>query len=142
MVPHGFIEFDLDTKNVEFVKIFDLDLIDGPCPPDYVTVTDDMLEEGIDINDFKGDNVRIKLNRDYSRDELLRMKKDLEDAGIQHVKLSKVKEEKIDLASGAKNNLSLYSPEEMFNRWLEHDSPKKLDIKLLKKLNNSIVNEK
>jgi DNA repair exonuclease SbcCD nuclease subunit len=141
MVPHGFIEFDLETQEIEFIKIFNLDLVSGKRPSDYITITDDMLEE-TDIEDFKGDNVRIQLNRDYSRDELLRIRKDLEDVGVQHIKLNKAKEEKIDLASGTKNNLSLYSPEEMFNQWLEHDAPKKLNIELLKKLNQEIVKSK
>lgn len=138
MVPHGFIEYDLETQDVEFVEIFELGLLEGGRPADYITVTDDMLEE-IDIEDFAGDNVRVKLNRDYSRDELLSMRKNLEDVGVQSVKLNKAKEEKVDLASGAKNSLSLYAPEEMFNRWLEHDAPKKLDVQLLKKLNQKIV---
>lgn len=138
MVPHGFIEFDLESHEVKFIKIFDLNLIEGRRPPDYVTVTDDMLEE-IDFDNFKGENVRIKLNRDYSRDELLRMRKDLENCGVQYIKLNKSKEEKIDLEAGARNNLSLYSPEEMFNQWLKHDAPKKLDLDLLRRLNKEIV---
>ena len=139
MVPHGFIEYDLETRDVKFVDIFSLNLIDGPRPPDYVTVSDDMLG---DLKHFRGDNVRVQLNRDYSRDEILRMRKNLEDAGIRHIKLNKVKEEKIDLESSARNSLSLYSPEDLFNQWIDHDKPKKLDVSLLKRLNKEIIKSK
>jgi len=115
-----------------------LELIEGPRPPDYITITDDMLDE---IQCFKGDNIRVQLNNDYSKDELLRIKKTLEDAGANHVKLNKMKEEKIDLESGVKNNLSLYSPEDLFNQWVEYDNPKNLNISLLKKLNQEIIKE-
>ncbi len=138
MVPHGFIEFDIPTKEVKFVDIFDLELIDGPRPPDYITITDDMLNE---IQCIEGDNIRVQLNNDYSKDELLRIKKTLEDAGANHVKLNKMKEEKIDLNDGAKNNLSLHSPGDLFNQWIEHDNPKNLNIPLLKKLNQEIIKE-
>lgn len=139
MVPHGFLEFDLDTKDVKFINIFDLGLIEGPRPPDFITIADDMLG---DLKHFKGDNVRVQLNRDYSRDELLRMRKTLEDAGIRHVKLNKIKEDKIDIESGTKNSLSMCSPEDLFNQWVEHDKPKKLDIYLLKRLNKEIIKNK
>ena len=88
------------------------------------------------------DRLRVQLNRDYSRDEMLRMRKNLEDAGIRHIKLNKVKEEKIDLESSARNSLSLYSPEDLFDQWIDHDKPKKLDVSLLKKLNREIIKGK
>jgi len=136
MVPHGFIEYDIDTRKVEFVDIFEADLIDGPRPPDYVTITDDMLEN---VHLFKGDNVRVQLNRDYSRDELLKLRGDLEDVGVRHIKLNKAKEEKVDLESVSRNSLSLQSPDDLFGKWVEHDKPKGLDVELLKKLNKEIV---
>lgn len=139
MVPHGFIEYNLESQEVKFVKIFDLQLIDGERPPDYVTITDDMLSE--DLTALKHDCVRVQLNRDYNRDELLRMRKSLEDIGISNIKLNKIKEEKIDLDS-PKNSLSLSSPEELFNQWVEQDAPTKLDAELLKKLNKQIVTNK
>lgn len=136
MVPHGFIEYDLGTQEVKFVDIFNLNFIEGPRPPDYVTITDDMLDS---IHYFKGDNVRVKLNRDYSRDEMLRIRNDLKEAGVRHIKLNKMKEEQVDLEAGAKNSLSLQSPEDLFNQWVDHDRPKKLDVSLLKKLNKELL---
>lgn len=136
MVPHGFLEFDLDTRGVEFVEIFGLDLIDGPRPPDYITVPDDMLDDDLIV---VGDNVRVQLNRDYSRDEQLRIRKSLLDLGAVNVKLQMMKEDKIDLAANAKADVSLLSPIDLFNKWLDHDKPKKLDIDLLKKLNRETV---
>jgi hypothetical protein len=136
MVPHGFIEFDTETREVEFVNIFKLDLVEGPKPPDYVTVTDDMV---IDDYDFSGDHVRVQLNRDYSKDELLRMRTALTEAGAINVKLNKMKEEKLDLAKTPKSEVSLQDPTNLFEQWLEHDKPKKLDVDLLKKLNIDII---
>ena len=139
MVPHGFIEFDLETQAVDFVEIFGLDLIEGPEPPDYITLTDDMLKEHIHL--LKGNNVRVKLNRDYSREELLKIRGEMQNAGIKQVKLNKMKEDKVELDSGSKNSLSLSSPEALFNQWVEHDKPKKLDMDLLKKLNREILKQ-
>lgn len=137
MVPHGFIEFDLETQDIKFVKIFDLELIEGDRPPDYVTITDEMLEE--DLSLLKNDCVRVQLARDYNRDELLRMRKTLEDHGITSIKLNKIKEEKINIDGGLKSGFSVSSPEELFNQWVEQDAPNKLDVSLLKKLNKQIV---
>jgi DNA repair exonuclease SbcCD nuclease subunit len=137
MVPHGFIEFDTNNHDTKFIDIFGLDYF-GYRPPDYITLTDDMVEE---FDNFGGDNIRVQLNRDYSRDELLRMKQDLQDRGASGVKLNKMKEDKIDIEVGVKNSLSLYSPEDLFNQWVEHDKPKKLDVNLLKKLNQKILRD-
>lgn len=137
MVPHGFLEFDLDTRDTQFVEIFGLNLVDGPRPPDYITVPDDMLDDELIVS---GDNVRVQLTRDYSKDEQLRIRKSLLDQGAVNVKLQMIKEEKIDLAANAKSDVSLLSPIDLFNKWLDHDKPKKLDLDLLKKLNNSIIN--
>lgn len=136
MVPHGFLEFDLETKNVEFIKIFDLNLVEGPRPPDYITITDDMVE---DIGDLSGDFIRVQLNRDYSKDELLRMRMSMLDRGAASVKLNKVKEEKLDLGIVTpKTGVSLQNPADLFEKWLEHDKPKRLDLELLKKLNSEL----
>lgn len=141
MVPHGFIEFDIDTREVNFINMNNLKPLGGVRPPDYITITDDMLPEISQI-DLKGDNVRVQLRREYSQDELLRMRQSLTDCGVQQVKLNKVKEDKIDLESGIKNSLSLYSPEDLFCQWVEHDKPKKLDAKLLKQLNKEIISSR
>jgi len=137
MVPHGFLELDLDTRDTQFIEIFELNLIDGPRPPDYITVPDDMLDDELIVS---GDNVRVQLTRDYSKDEQLRIRKSLLDQGAVNVKLQMIKEEKLDLAANAKSDVSLLSPIDLFNKWLDHDKPKKLDLDLLKKLNNNIIN--
>jgi DNA repair exonuclease SbcCD nuclease subunit len=138
MVPHGFIDFNTVTKEVTFVEIFDLNLVEGKRPPDYVTITDDMVEE---YKCFAGDNVRVQLNRDYSKDELMRMRESLQDRGALNIKLNKVVEEHIDLEEERSSALSLKSPSELFERWVAYDNPKKLDVDLLKKLNDEIISE-
>lgn len=135
MVPHGFIEYDMETRKVKFVKIFELGLIDGR-PPDYVTITDDMVE---DCGDIKGDNIRVQLDRDYSRDELMRMRKSLIDRGAISVKLNKLKDEKLDISPEKRSGVSLNDPADLFEKYIEHDKPKKLDLDLLKDLNRSLL---
>tara|TARA_R100001244_G_scaffold25113_2_gene25476 strand:+ start:122673 stop:123722 length:1050 start_codon:yes stop_codon:yes gene_type:complete len=136
MVPHGFIEYDTETRKVDFVEIFGLNLVPGPRPADYVTLIDDMLEDKLYV---KGDNVRVRLNRDYTKDELMRIRTNLLEQGALNVKLQMVREEKIDLAVDTKSDVSLVSPVDLFEKWLNHDQPKKLDFDLLKKLNIEIV---
>lgn len=136
MVPHGFIDLDLDTNNVKFIPIFGL--ADGDRPADFLTITDDMLEDELDI---AGDFVRVRLARDYPRDELFRMRTRLLELGAANVKFQKVKEEQVDLAAHAKSDVSLINPTDLFDKWVVHDRPKGLDVELLKKLNASILGE-
>jgi DNA repair exonuclease SbcCD nuclease subunit len=139
MVPHGFIELDLETKEVKFIKIFELNLVDGLRPPDYITITDDMVEDG---DEFHGDFVRVQLNRDYSKDELIRIQTSLLERGAANVKLNKTKEEKLNLETSVpKSGVSLQNPTDLFEKWLEHDKPKNLDSSLLRKLNSSLLSK-
>lgn len=133
-VPHGFIQYDIETRDVEFIEIFDLKLIDG-CPPDFITILDTDLEDDLPI---AGNNVRVHLGHDYSKDELLRVRKLLEDRGALSVKWMKDKDEEIGLQKKA-SEISVGNPVLLFKKWLEHDKPKKLDYDLLLKLNEIVV---
>jgi len=138
MVSHGFIEYDLDSRKIKFIDLFELDLIEGPKPPGYITLTDDMLDCDIELD---GDNVRIQLNREYSKDELFRIRESFSKRGVSSIKFMKMKEEKIDLDDRqSKSDLSLNSPLDLFDKWLKHDQPKKLNIEFLQKLNEEVVN--
>lgn len=137
MVPHGFIVYDLDSREVEFVDIFDLSIVDGIRPPDYLTITDEMLS---DLTDAAGDHVRIQLLQDYTADGLARMASALKSRGVLSVKFVKQKTQQLDIEQ-TNTDLSLEQPTTLFDKWLEHDKPKKLDLELLKKLNTELVSK-
>lgn len=133
-VPHGFIEYDLESREVKFIEIFDLGLVEG-CPADYITILDSDLEEELPID---GNNIRVHLSRDYSKDELLRIRKSLEDQGAISVKWTKDKDDQIDLQKKS-TEISIGNPISLFDKWLDHDKPKKLSRELLIRLNETVV---
>lgn len=136
MVPHGFIEYDLDTREVEFIEIMGLDLVDGR-PPDFITLTDDMLSDDINVS---GDHVRIKLLEDHSSDWLMEVQSKFKQKGALSTKFVKVNDDRIDLDEvDSQSDLSLEDPKELFEKWVKHDNPKKLNHDLLKKLNEAII---
>lgn len=136
MVPHGFIEYDIVTQDVEFIEIMGLDLIDGK-PPDFITITDDMSDDNIDVS---GDHVRIKLLEDHSSDWLARIQSKFKQKGALSTKFVKMSDDKIDLdETNSQSDLSLEDPKELFEKWISHDNPKKLNHDLLKKLNKTII---
>ena len=139
MVPHGFIEYEIISEEIKFIPIFGLELVGGKQPPDYVTITDDMLSDVGDY-DLSGDNVRVRLNKDYSKDEISNIRSELEKFGVSHVKFSKFKEDNIELDESIKSiDFKIDSPIDLFNRWIKHDNPKNLSVELLQKLNKEIV---
>jgi len=69
------------------------------------------------------------------------MRESLRDRGASNIKLNKVVEEHIDLEDERSSTLSLKSPSELFEKWVTYDNPKKLDVDLLKKLNDEILSE-
>lgn len=136
MVPHGFIEYDVESREVKFINIFELK--NDTCPADYVTVVDDMLDGTVN---FAGDHIRVQLTRDYTQDELLRLRSTIQDGGAMSVKFQKLKDAKIDLTADNVDQpkLSSKSPGELFEKWLDHHKPKNLDHKYLQELNLALI---
>lgn len=135
MVPHGFIEFNIDDNDIKFIEIFNLNLIDGTCPPDYITISDDMIDS---LSNLNGDNVRIALSKDYTKDDLLKFRNLTMLSGASSVKFMKIKDD-TDIAK-VDGNISTKSIDNLFEKWLEYDKPKKLDVDLLKQINYNIIN--
>jgi DNA repair exonuclease SbcCD nuclease subunit len=135
MVPHGFIDLDTDTLEVNFI---DLREIRDDCPHDFVTIVDDMLEDENLANMVKGNKVRVALNREYSTPELDKIRKSIIDVGALSTQWMKLK---IDESTGS---IDINSPESErpFITWLEdQDNGDKYDEKLLLELYSGIVDE-
>lgn len=69
----------------------------------------------------------------------MRMRKSLIDRGAISVKLNKLKDEKLDISPEKRSGVSLNDPADLFEKYIEHDKPKKLDLDLLKDLNRSLL---
>lgn len=138
---HGFIVYDTDTRDVEFVDSWELNLVEGPPPPKFLTVADSDLS-GFDK--LSGNNIRVVLTRDYSRDELYRLRTSLKENGVAEVKWQQRDNSSNDDSKAKKANteISISKPDELFQRWLTHDKPSKTFSKeLLLKLNDRIATQ-
>lgn len=81
MVDHGFLTVDTDSLDVEFINI----MSEEGAPPDFVTITDETFEEykiSGELKKFKGDKVRISLDREYSDQEMVDIQNIAKDSGI------------------------------------------------------------
>jgi DNA repair exonuclease SbcCD nuclease subunit len=136
---HGFLVYDTDTRDVEFVDSWQLNLVEGAPPPKFITVYDaDMAG----CTQIAGNNVRVVLTRDYSRDELYRLRGDLKEAGANEVKWQQRDKATTDdsKAKKASTEITISKPDELFQRWITHDKPPKtLNRELLIKLNDRIA---
>jgi exonuclease SbcD len=135
-VTHGFIEYDLDSRDVKFIDIRGLKLAPGSAP-DYITILEEDVGEAIDL---EGNHIRVLLDKDYSRDDLQAMREGLLNSGALSVKMVRTKDSSIEPVQA--NSTSRYdTPQKLFEKWLEHDQPDGYDVDLLRRLNQEIVSE-
>jgi len=131
MVDHGFIVFDTDTAQTEFISLKETR---DDYPMDFVTVTDDLLEKN--PQKYNNNKIRVVLSREYSKSELDGIRNAVTNYGAKSVswmKLqSKEEEIKIDKIDETK------SP---FCQWLEHQKNDNYNAELLMKLYNSVSEE-
>jgi DNA repair exonuclease SbcCD nuclease subunit len=139
VVDHGFIEFDLDTRQHKFINIFKISTIPG-LPPDYPTIVDDAVET-IDSATVVGNNIRVALNREYTSVELAAMREKLMKMGARRVAWMKAKEEELDLSVQTSEEVSMSEPLSLLKMWIERDKPDYVDNDYLFKLNDEVVNE-
>jgi DNA repair exonuclease SbcCD nuclease subunit len=139
---HGFIVYDTETRDVEFFDAWAMGYVDGP-PPKFLTV-DDVVVHGWSDEErqaaIAGNNVRVVLTRDYSRDELHRLRLTLKESSAAEVKWQQ--RDKTDEKAGeskAQTETSIAKSDELFKRWIDHDKPKGLSGELLLKLNDRIA---
>lgn len=140
LVDHGFIEYDIGADKWEFINARDIsDGLGWESPPDYVTITDEDDVKSDEIKSLiENNNVKVSLTKEYTHNELVEKKKELEDAGINSLKWQKHKIEKIETLDV---DLSDTSEKSMMESFLEYDKPSDVNNKLILKLDNIICSK-
>lgn len=124
LVNHGFMVFDSESNTHEFIDVYDTS---GYRPSDFVTAVSEDLDDVLDLAD--NNNVRIILNEGDDKEAI---RKTLEEKGAKKVTFTKPKEDKVKIDKRAINRNNL------FESWIEYDSPEHLSHKLLVKLEADI----
>lgn len=140
MVPHGFLDLDTDTLNVDFV---DLREVRKDCPHDFITITDDLIDEANDANAplLNGNHkVRVVLSREYSQSELENLRSYILAEGAQSVSWMKLKSEECVYQVSEPEDINTNSTS-LFLKWLETQNHSKYDKDLLLNLYNNISEE-
>lgn len=140
LVDHGFLVFDLDSKEVEFVKIFDIcGEFSEYRPADYLTLTkEDAVKH---LESLRGNHVRVQLTEDHTTNELAALRKQLTDGGVLSVHWM-IKKKEIDEVAALHSQLTgVGKPEATFNSWLEKDKPEGYNLELLRQINKQVMDE-
>jgi len=139
VVEHGFFVFETKQRKHEFVPIFDLNYVfdDVTQPPDFLTITDDMIQNDLNINNNK---IRVHLSREYSYSDRMRIKNKLIERGAISVNWMKTKAPDIVLQD-SQSTIQNKDPYQFFRQWVEYDKPKKINHKLLYELHDLIYDE-
>ena len=136
VVDHGFFIYDMESREHEFIKIFEI----GPSenrPPDYLTIP----QEDIDPDDLPGNKIRVILDREHTGNELDEIRSDLMEQGAVSVSWIRTKEKELDIKKAQLEGANISSIDKMFEAWLEYDDPKNMNNDLLIKLNDQVVQE-
>lgn len=133
MVPHGFIDLDIDNLSINFINIRD---IRDDCPHDFITITDDMIDDGLD--GVRNNKIRVALNREYSKSELDTIRDKIISAGAVSAQWMKLQIEDTD---EYKVDLNKNDDNPPFIQWLETQDNSKYDEDLLISLYESISEE-
>jgi len=137
MVPHGFLDVDTDTLAVNFI---DLREIRDDCPHDFITVTDEIVEECIMANAplLNGnDKVRVVLTKEYSQVELEMIRNQVLNEGAKSVSWMKPRLDECEY----KIENQVDDGTTPFIRWLETQNHSKYDKDLLVNLYESVSEE-
>jgi len=137
---HGFLTFDLETSEVKFHDIVKLGreyFSDLVCPPKYMTVLSDLIDE-LTVDDVGGNLIRVALSSELTEDEKRVIKDKLLSLGTKSVRwmeLFKQSENKIMTPD------EFLRKKDLFKSWIDHDykNNKGLDFDLLNNLHNEIV---
>jgi DNA repair exonuclease SbcCD nuclease subunit len=129
-VPHGFMIYDTETDEQEFVDISMIgrtqamrgEIAHEVLPPEFITVLDEQLE-GLDREDLRGNMVRVVLARDYSQDEKTQIKERLKDLGAKSVRWLQPAEPSTAVSVAVVDDGLVGNQAELFAHWLEQDSP-------------------
>jgi len=139
LVPHGFIVCDTDKMKWEFINIRSIGT-EGEPPPLYLTVLDaDADKKPPEF--FKGNNVRLILTKDYTKEDLSKLDKMARERGALGVSWIRPKEKDVEIEAARKSEVDMKTPEKLLERWLEKEKPEGLNYKILAKLNAQIIAE-
>ena len=140
VVDHGFLVYDTETEKYEFHNIYtEGKKYSDYRPPDYITVEDKMLKKYIDT--IKGNYVRIILNREYTIDELSRLRTLLTQTyGALHVSWYLFEKDMKEIRS-TNEEVKNYDQEKLFQEYVKEDKPEDIKTDLLFKLHAAILRE-
>lgn len=138
VVEHGFIEFDIDTREVKFIKIFEIykELGLDYKPPDYLNIIDKDLPTYLHLLD--GNNVKISLSRDYTVNEMNKLKDILKKKGAQSIRWTLFKNKISEVHQNTTESVSLNTPDTLFRSWINIDKPK-LDFEKLLQWHDQVI---
>lgn len=141
-VDHGFYVFDTETRTHEFISIWaGATRTDLTTPPQFITVSDDIINT-ITSNDVQGTIVRVALLKDYTHNQKLELRDQLEKMGAREVRWLNATsiEDKNSVAIGKAQTIKA---SELFTKYLEEDvdGTKDLNKVLLNRLNAEAIAE-
>jgi DNA repair exonuclease SbcCD nuclease subunit len=140
---HGFYVYDLVEQTHKFINIWKAGAIFFPNeipPPQFHTFLDENLHEKTEL-EVKHNNIRVMLQKEYTKEEKRAMKDRLCELGAKKVstlnsfmKIEKTYREVLETRPAQAN---------LFRTWIESDKKgtKDLDLDLLHKLHEDIVHE-
>lgn len=133
---HGFIIFDTETRDHEFIDI--LSCNDAERPPQYRTIDESSIGQ-IDPQAVGGNIIRVALSKEYTHNQLAEIRDNLCKLGAKDVRwMNLVPKEVKDNMMAAKEAASA---SDLFQRFIDADidGTKTLNKTLLLKLNNEIT---
>lgn len=142
--PHGFITYDLESGEHEFVNIWKAGRevgAEGCPPPQFNTLSDELLEEKRE-KDVRNRMIRVALSRDYSQNEKEEIRSKFMGWGARRVQFMDLAEDDPEVREEFKANITVPASK-LFLKYLERDE-KNIDgysKSLLKRLNKEIMDE-
>jgi DNA repair exonuclease SbcCD nuclease subunit len=139
VVDHGFYVYDLESREHQFIKMFEIcSEFSQYRPPDYLTIVDEDLPQSTAL--VSNNKVRIMLSKDYTADELEKLRAILKRKGANSVDWYLPKEKTISESTAQVNMTTIGSPDTLFKAWLEIDKPE-LDLELLSEIHQQVKQE-
>lgn len=152
---HGLIVYDTDKGSHEFVVLQSASGMSSVSEEDYklfpesgrpskfITITDDMIHDqsafkGVDL---AGNNIRIAVARDYTKEEISDIRNTLIGKGAKNVTLMRSKEQEVEITDEERSGLSVGRPEELLRLWVDKDNPDHISKDLLFNLNKGVIEE-
>jgi DNA repair exonuclease SbcCD nuclease subunit len=139
-VSHGFYVYDLEEDDHKFINIWKAGhkfFPDEIPPPQFYTITDDVLEQ-VTSDDINNGIVRVAIQKEYTADEKKQIKDRLIGLGARSVRwmslIDKIEKQEIIAAAPSKN---------LFKSWVECDKTgtKDLQTNILYRINDEIIKE-